>query len=90
MIGSGISSGVSSRRVAEHHPLVAGADPVERVVVARVVLELVGLVDAQRDVGRLLVDRDDDAAGVRVEPPLRVRVADLARSGRGRACGMST
>ena len=65
------------RRVAEHHPLVARADAVERIVVARVVLHLVRRVDAQRDVRRLLVDRDDDAAGRRVETPLRVRVADL-------------
>ena len=64
MIGSGISSAVSFARVAEHHPLVAGADAVERVVVGRVVLRLVGVVDALRDVGRLLVERDDDAAGV--------------------------
>ncbi len=66
-----------ARRVAEHHPLVACAHLVERVVVAGVVLDLVGGVDALRDVGRLLVDRDDDAARVRVEAPLRVRVADL-------------
>jgi hypothetical protein len=66
-----------ARRVAEHHPLVAGADPVERVVVRGVVLHLVRGVDALRDIGRLLVDRNHDAAGVRVEAPLRVRVADL-------------
>src|SRR5207253_9762198 len=34
-------------------------------------------VDAERDVRGLLVDRDHDTAGGRVEPPLRVRVADL-------------
>ena len=64
-------------RVAEHHPLVARAGLVERIVVGRIVLGLVGGVDTLRDVGRLLVDRHDDAAGVRVEAPLRVRVADL-------------
>ena len=80
MIGSGISSSVSLARVAEHHPLVAGADPVERVVVAGVVLHLVRRVDALRDVGRLLVDRDDHAARVGVEAVLGARVADLARS----------
>ena len=37
------------RRVAEHHSLVAGADTVERVVVA--VLGLEGIVDTLRDVG---------------------------------------
>ena len=64
-----------ARRVAEHHPLVAGAEKVERVGIS--VLGLEGLVDALRDVGRLLVDRDDDAAGLVVEPVLRARVADL-------------
>ena len=63
------------RRVAEHHPLVAGADLVDRVVVA--VLHLERLVDALRDVGRLLVERHDDAAGVGVEPVLGPRVADV-------------
>ena len=61
--------------VAEHHPLVAGADLVDRVAVA--VLHLERLVDALRDVGRLLVERDDDAAGVGVEAVLGARVADL-------------
>ena len=65
------------RGVAEHHPLVAGADHVERVVVARIVLHLVRGVDALRDVGRLLVDRDDHAARLRVEAVLGARVADL-------------
>ena len=63
------------RGVAEHHSLVAGADAVERVVVA--VLRLEGVVDALRDVGRLLVDRDDDAARLGVEAVLGARVADL-------------
>ena len=62
-------------RVAEHHPLVAGADAVERVGVA--VLRLERVVDALRDVGRLLVDRDDDAARLGVEAVLRARVADV-------------
>ena len=77
-------------RVAEHHPLVAGADAVERIVVARVVLHLVGRVDALRDVGRLLVDRDDHAAGVGVEAVLGAVVADLAHLRCGRGVGMST
>ena len=63
------------RRVPEHHPLVAGADEVERIGVP--VLRLVRLVDALRDVGRLAVDRDDDPAGLEVEAVLRARVADL-------------
>ena len=64
------------RRVAEHHSLVAGADLVERILVA--VLHLERRVDALRDVGRLLVERDDHAARVGVEAELRARVADLA------------
>ena len=64
-------------RVAEHQPLVAGADAVERIVVARVVLHLERGVDALRDVGRLLVERDDHAAGLGVEAVLGARVADL-------------
>ena len=75
MIGSGISSSVSRVRVAEHHPLVAGADPVDRVGVA--VLGLERLVDALRDVRRLLVDRDHHAARLGVEAVLRARVADV-------------
>ena len=78
MIGSGISSSRLVGRVPEHHPLVARADLVERVVVAGVVLYLVGRVDALRDVRRLLVERDDHAARVRVEAVLRAVVADLA------------
>ena len=87
MIGSGISSRRLVGRVAEHHPLVAGADLVERVVVARVVLHLEGRVDALGDVGRLLVDRDDHAAGLGVEAVLGARVADLADRARGRGAG---
>ena len=76
MIGSGISSGRLVGRVAEHEALVAGTDAVERIVVAGLVLQLEGLVDALGDVGRLLVERDDHAAGLGVEPVLRPGVAD--------------
>ena len=62
--------------VAEHEALVAGADAVERIVVARLVLVLEGVVDALRDIRRLLVERDDHAAGLGVEAVLRARVAD--------------
>jgi hypothetical protein len=75
-----------ARRVPEHHPLIARADAVERVLVPGVVLDLVREVDALRDVRRLVVDRDDDAARRGVEAPLGVRVADvgdlLAHEGR--------
>jgi len=43
-------------RVAEHHALVAGAGDVELIVVGGIGARLVGLVDALRDVGRLLVE----------------------------------
>ena len=36
------------------------------------------MIDALGDVGRLLVDRDDDATRLGVEAELRARVADLA------------
>ncbi len=65
-------------RVAEHHPLVARTLTVERIGVAGVVLRLVGRIHALRDVGRLLVQRDDHAARVGVEAVLRAVVADLA------------
>ena len=62
-------------RVAEHHPLVAGAEEVDRVDVS--VLRLVRLVHPLRDIRRLLVDRDDDTARLEVESVLRPRVANL-------------
>src|SRR6478752_348769 len=47
-------------------------------IVARVLLALLErVVDTDRDVGGLLLDRRDDAAGLAVEPELRVGVADL-------------
>ena len=70
-------------RVAEHHALVARADLVVVVAGARLLLER--LVDTHRDVGRLLVDRDDDAARLAVDAVLGVRVADLADGVAGEA-----
>ncbi len=61
--------------VAEHHPLVARADLVDRVPVA--VLHLERLVHALRDVGRLLVERHHHTARLGVEAVLRARVPDL-------------
>ena len=63
--------------VAEHQPLVAGALPVERV--DRVVVPLlVGVVDALRDVGRLLRRwRSETPQERAVEALLAVVVADL-------------
>jgi hypothetical protein len=67
-----------ARGVAEHHALVAGAGDVELVLVGGVDAGLVGVVHALRDVGRLLVDRVDDGAGVGGEAEVGVDVADLA------------
>ena len=64
--------------VAEHHPLVAGALAVEVVLAGLAAAQLLALVDALGDVGALLVDADDDAAGVAVEAVERVVVADAS------------
>ena len=56
-------------RVAEHHPLVAGALLLEQAL---------ALGDALGDVGRLPLDRGDDGAGIAVEAALRGGVADVA------------
>src|SRR5205823_4680365 len=62
--------------VADHHPLVAGALPVE--VGFRLTLALFHrVVDALRDVRGLLLDGDRDPAGFAVEAVLRPRVADV-------------
>src|SRR5712691_6131782 len=58
---------------AEHHSLIPGAefhgvDPFTR---------LDGLVDALRDLRRLLFDRSEDAAGAVIETVVGVRVADV-------------
>ena len=65
--------------VAEHHAPVAGADLLVGVVAGLAVLGLVGLVDALRDVGALVVDGVEHAARVAVEAVLRAVVADLAQ-----------
>ena len=75
-IGIGMSVVGLVARVAEHHALVAGADLVVGVAGAGPLLER--LVDTHRDVGRLLVDRDDHAAGLAVDAERGVGVADLA------------
>jgi hypothetical protein len=62
-------------RVAEHHPLVARADAVDRVTLAA--LRLKRLVDALGDVGRLLVERHHHTACLGVEAEGLVPVADL-------------
>ncbi|VWM24835.1 Uncharacterised protein [Collinsella intestinalis] len=64
-------------RVAEHHALVARADEVERVGGAAG-LGIKGLVHALRDVGALLVDEVEHAAGVAVKAELGAVVPDAA------------
>ena len=63
--------------VAEHHPLVAGTLGVQLVLAAGARPDLERLVDALADVGRLLVERDDDAAGVAVDAVRVVVVPDV-------------
>ena len=75
--------------VAEHHPLVPGALGVEQVLAARPRPQLEGPVDSLADVGRLLVERDDDAAGVPVDAVGVVVVADVAAPSGGRGSAMS-
>ena len=60
---------------AEHHPLVAGAELEGR---RGIVADLERRVDALGDVGRLLLDRDERAAGQVVEAVVRPGVADVA------------
>ena len=61
---------------AEHHALVSGADDVQRV--CAVLAILCGVVHALGDVGALLVDGVDHAAGVCVKAELGAGVADLS------------
>src|SRR5680860_267501 len=65
-------------RVAEHHPLVAGPGQPQFVVGVRAGARLVRGVDALGDVGRLLVERDQDRDVVAVVAVVAVVVADLA------------
>ena len=60
---------------AKHHPLVARADAVEGV--GRAVLRLIGFIDAHGDVGRLHIDRCDNAAGIAVKSIFVVAIADV-------------
>ena len=60
---------------AEHHPLVAGAELVRDAASSRTSS---AAFDALRDVRRLLLDRDQRAAGLVVEAVLGLRVADVA------------
>ncbi len=59
---------------AEHHPLVAGAQLERR---GGIVADLERRVDTLRDIGRLLLDRDERAAGEVVEAVVGTRVADV-------------
>ena len=74
-IGSGISSGVS--RQAKPNIIPWSPAPSSNAE-ARVVAHLERRVDAQRDVGRLLLDRDERAAGQVVEAVVGAGVADVA------------
>ena len=60
--------------IAEHHPLVAGAELVGLLALAR----LEGVVHAARDVGRLLLDGGQRPARLPVEADARIGVPDVA------------
>ena len=62
---------------AEHHALVAGADSFDLGLAHLALFGLQRAVDAQRDIGRLRVQRHNDAAGICVEAGIAVGVADL-------------
>ena len=66
------------RRIAKHHALVASADEVKRVGGATG-LGIERLVHALRDVGALLVNHVDDAAGIAVKAVLGAVIADAAQ-----------
>ncbi len=78
-VGQGDRQRHELRRVAagepEHHPLVAGPE-LERG--GGVVAHLERRIDALGDVRRLLLDRDERAAGLVVEAVVGSRVADVA------------
>ena len=62
-------------RIAEHHALIARADG--EVSLRGTLLALKGVVNAECNVGGLLVDGGQDSAGVAVKAVLRAVVADL-------------
>ena len=63
------------RRIAEHHALIACTDRLCRVHIALAGLDR--LIDALRNIRRLLVKRDEDAAGVGIEAVAGVRITDI-------------
>src|SRR5687768_4680797 len=63
--------------VADHHSLVAGTLGVEVFVFGLAVTFLESVVDPDRDVGRLLLDRNRHPAGFPVEANLRARITDV-------------
>ena len=63
------------RRIAEHHALIARTNRLCSVHLA--FARLNRLIDPLRDVGRLLVKRDENAAGVGIEAVAGVRITDL-------------
>ena len=66
------------RRIAEHHALIARTDGVGDI--GFTLLRLKRLVNAECDVGRLLIERYENAARRCIEAILRTRVADLLHS----------
>ena len=65
------------RRIAEHHSLIASADRLDLGIIHLGLSRLKRLVNAHRNVGRLLVQRNHHGAGIAVKADLGTVVADL-------------
>ena len=84
-IGMGMRSGVSSHAYPNIIPWSPA--PTSSKWSVEAVADLLRLVDALRDVGRLLVDRGDDRAGVGVEPVRGARCSRCRARCRARCAG---
>ena len=62
----------------DHHALIAGADGLDLCIGHLAPLRFQRLVHSQGDVGRLLLERNDDATGIAVKAVLGPGVADFA------------
>ena len=63
--------------ISEHHTLVAGTDLLQLVICHLVLFDFQRLVDAHRDIRRLLINRSNDSTGVCIKSILASCIADL-------------
>ena len=75
--GGGHEGGGFVAGVAEHHPLVAGADLVQFLVGDLAALGFERVIHAEGDIGALAADGGKDRAGVAVEALVAAVVADF-------------